>query len=87
MRLTDKTERYSMGSKTFKGKKKGFEVTISFSNNKIGNDEPHWYFFISKKENDYRYNSLWNELKFETQEECVAACELKIESIEQNNIK
>ena len=34
-----------------------------------------WYYCISSNdERDIRYNSLWNGIKFKTQEECVIAC-------------
>lgn len=76
MRLTDKTEPWNMGNKTFEGKRKGFEVFIHYICYGIG-EKPYWFYTIIKEQ--YAYNSLWDNLKFDTKEECVAECEKRID--------
>lgn len=72
MRLTNKTERWSMGNETYKGKYKGYECNISYSS-EYYSKIPFWYFTCTSKE-DKSFNSLWNSLKYNTKEECHDAC-------------
>lgn len=72
MRLTDKTERWSMGNKTYEGKYKGYKCSIIYASEHY-NKTPLWYFLCTSKE-DKTFNSLWNELKYNTKEECHDAC-------------
>ena len=65
MRLKDVTRRFD-SSKFYKGKYKKFECHINYSSN---------------DERDIRYNSLWNGIKFKTQEECVNACQKYIDEV------
>lgn len=65
MRLKDVSERFD-SSKFYKGKYKKFECHINYSSN---------------DERDIRYNSLWNGIKFKTQEECVNACQKYIDEV------
>ena len=78
MRLTDKTEHWNYG-KVLIGRKKKYEVRIEHAAHPIPKS-PYWYFVLSKEE--FRYNSLWDNIKFKTQEECVSAAEEKIEELE-----
>lgn len=80
MRLTDKTESWSFGCKHLEGKYKGFKCTISFSSQHYSN-VPHWYYVFTNTKTDKIYNSLWDNLKFETQEECHNACVEKINQV------
>lgn len=85
LRLTDKTERWSMGNKTLVGRKKNYEVKILFSAKNYVNETEYWWFSIHKKDIKYSYNSLWDSLKFKTKEECVAACEKKVDELSKRN--
>ena len=50
---------------------------INFSSN-----DDIWYYYISSNdERDIRHNSLWNDIKFKTQEECVLACQKYIDEV------
>ena len=76
MRLKDVTRRFD-NSKFYKGKYKKFECHINYSSSYNS-----WYYCIdSKDKRDIRYNSLWNDIKFKTQEECVNACQKYIDEI------
>lgn len=76
MRLKDVTKRFD-SSKFYKGKYKKFECSINYSSN-----NKRWYYCISSNdERDIRYNSLWNDIKFKTQEECVNACQKYIDEV------
>lgn len=76
MRLKDVTERFS-NSKLYRGKYKKFECRISYSSNL-----DCWYYCIdSKDERDIIYNSLWNEIEFKTQEDCIKGCQAYIDEI------
>ena len=76
MRLKDVTRRFD-SSKFYKGKYKKFECHINYSSNKN-----IWYYVIdSKDERDIRYNSLWDNIKFKTQEECIIDCQKYIDKV------
>ena len=76
MRLKDVTRRFD-SSKFYKGKYKKFECHINYSSN-----DDIWYYYISSNdERDIRYNSLWNGIKFKTQEECINACQKYIDKV------
>lgn len=76
MRLKDVTRSFD-SSKFYKGKYKKFVCHVNYSSN---NDS--WYYCIdSNDERDIRYNSLWNDIKFKTQEECVNACQKCIDKV------
>lgn len=80
MRLKDVTRRFD-SSKFYKGKYKKFECHINYSSN-----ANIWYYVIySKDERDIRHNSLWNEEKFKTQEECVMACQAYIDEVNKHD--
>ena len=76
MRLTEKKRNWS-ADRDFKGQKKKYEVTISLS----AREKPYWYYKLNKKDEKYSYNCLWENLKYNTQEECVSACEAKIDEL------
>lgn len=79
MRLKDVTRRFDIG-KSYKGKYKKFDCHIDYSTN-LGN----WYYYInSNDERDIRYNSLWDETEFKTQEDCVKACQKYIDEVLKN---
>lgn len=76
MKLKDVTRRFD-SSKFYKGKYKKFECRINYSSNL-----DCWYYCIdSNDERDIRCNSLWNDIKFKTQEECVNACQKYIDEV------
>ena len=76
MKLKDVTGRFD-SSKFYKGKYKKFDCRINYSSN-----DDIWYYCISSNdERDIRYNSLWNGIKFKTQEECVNACQEFIDEV------
>lgn len=77
MRLTDKTPLWGMGNKTFVGKRKGFNADINYVCYDLKPTEPYWFYTIW--EGKFAYNSLWDNLKFDTKEECVAECEKRID--------
>lgn len=79
MRLKDSTGRWDI-NKFYKGKYKKFECHINYASN-----DNIWYYVInSNDKRDIRYNSLWNEIKFKTQEECVIACQKYIDEVLKN---
>ena len=79
MRLKDVTERFG-NSKFYRGKYKKFECRINYSSNL-----DCWYYCIdSKDERDIRYNSLWNEIEFKTQEDCIKGCQAYIDEVLKN---
>lgn len=80
MRLTDKTEHWNYGEVLI-GRKKKYEVRIEHVALPM-QKSPYWYFGLNKE--GFAYNSLWDNLKFKTQEECVSAAEEKIEEIEKS---
>ncbi len=78
MRLVNKTQRWDYGE-TWIGRKKNYEVRINFSVHPLKKENPHWYYMLSK--GDYSYNSLWDELKYGSKEECAIAAEDKVEQL------
>lgn len=76
MKLKDVTGRFD-SSKFYKGKYKKFECNINY----FSNDDIWYYCISSNDERDIRYNSLWNDIKFKTQEECVNACQKYIDEV------
>lgn len=79
MRLKNVTRRFD-NSKFYKGKYKKFECYINYSLNLDS-----WYYHIdSNDERDIRYNSLWDEIEFKTQEDCVKACQKYIDGVIKN---
>lgn len=78
MRLKNITPSYSVGHRMYKGKYRKFEVLIY----KHGNI---WYFTIdSRDKRDIRYNCLWDNIKFENQEDCVVGSMKYIEKVSKN---
>ena len=80
MRLTNKSGRWDT-DETYVGKKKNCTVTIIFSHKNFMRNEEYWYFLINNKDKKISFNSLWENLRFKTKEECVAACESKIDEL------
>lgn len=76
MRLKNITRRYD-NDKFYKGRYKKFECYINY----ISKDDTWYYHISSNDERDIRYNSLWNGIKFKTQEECVIACQKCIDEV------
>ena len=74
MRLVDKTGKWDYG-KRLEGRRKNYKVIISYSESA----KPYWYYLLDK--DNYRYNSLWDNVKFENQEQCVKAAEDKIDEL------
>lgn len=69
MKFKEKNSRYRR-DKDWIGKKNKYKCTITYSElyNKF-------YFTIHKEDNTDSYNSLWDNLKYNTLEECQRACE------------
>lgn len=80
MKLTEKRTQYSEG-KTFKGRKNKFEVTISFVPKSTFHKVEFWYYLLRLKENDFAYNSQWDNHRYSTLEECANAAEQKIDEL------
>lgn len=78
MRLTSKTGRWDYGE-TWVGKKKKYKVKIYYSAHPMRKEPPHWYYTLSK--DGYFYNSLWDDLKYESKEDCVSAAEKKVDEL------
>ena len=78
MRLVDKTKQWNYG-KTLEGRKKKYKVVINYSAHPMNKEKPFWYYLLEK--DNYRYNSLWNDEKYETQDQCVKAVENKINEL------
>lgn len=79
MRLKDVTGRFDT-SKFYKGTYKKFECHINYSSNLDG-----WYYHInSNDERNIMYSSLWDEVKFKTQEDCIKACQKYIDEVLKN---
>lgn len=79
MRLKDVTRRFD-SNKFYKGKYKKFECHINYTSY-----SDSWYYHISSNDKrDIRYNSLWDELKFKTQEDCIEACQKYIDEVIKN---
>ncbi len=76
MRLKDVSGRFD-SSKFYKGKYKKFECHINYFSN-----YDSWYYCISSNdERDIRYNSLWDEVDFKTQEDCIKACQKYVDGV------
>ena len=75
MKLTEKTKLYSRENRHFTGRYKSHSVDINYVkyNPLIENLMPYWYFSCTNTKTDDSYSSLWNKLKFKTQQECVDA--------------
>lgn len=80
MRLVEQKKDWN-GNRTFKGQKKKYKVTVYFLTTSFREEDPFWYYTLIKDQEDYRYNSLWENLKYSTQEECITACEDKINEL------
>ena len=78
MRLTDKTGQWDYG-KSLEGRKKKYKVIINYSAHPMNKEKPFWYYLLEKDE--YRYNSVWSDEKFESQDQCVEAAENKIDEL------
>ena len=68
-----KSERWGRGWSK-KGRKKGCVAEICYN--------PHYkefYFLLTK--GDYHFNSYWKEMKYNSEEECLIACEEYIDEL------
>ena len=63
------------------GKKKKYNVKISYVPSDFTGKKDYWYFLIVKEDIEYAYNSLLDKLKYVSMEECIEACEKKIEEL------
>lgn len=77
MKLRNRTGKYDY-DQTLVGRKKNFKVTIRCSAHPM-DKERFWYYILDK--DDYGYNSLWDGLKFNNQEQCIEAAENKIDEL------
>ena len=80
MKLTEKRTQYDAG-KTFKERKSKFEVTVSFVPKSVFHEVEFWYYLLRQKETDFSYNSLWDDHRYSTMEECANAAEQKINEL------
>ena len=81
MKLREKiTDRWT-NKKVYVGKKNKYNVTVSYAPTDFTGKKDYWYFLIVKEDIDYSYNSLWDKLKYTSKEECIEACEKKIEEL------
>ena len=78
MRLVNKTPRWDYGE-IWVGRKKNYEVRINYASHPMRKEEPYWYFILNK--DSYSYNSLWEDLKYLSKEECVNVAETKIDEL------
>ena len=83
VKLREKNIRFDNG-KTFVGKKKKYNVKISYVPSDFTGKKDYWYFLIDKEDINYSYNSLWDNLHYKTQEECVETVEKKIDELVAN---
>lgn len=75
MKLVNKTKRWDYGE-MWVGRKKNYEVNINYSSHPLRKENPYWYYTLRK--GNYTYNSLWDELKYKSKEECINAVEEKL---------
>ena len=68
-----KSERWSQDW-TKVGRKRGYTAEICYNNH-----YNEFFFLLSK--GDYRFNSLWEDTKYNSEEECLAACEEYIDKL------
>ncbi len=80
MKLYEKPKDWN-GNRMFQGKKKKFEVTVYFVTVSLKSEESFWCYTLIKKDEELRYNSLCDNLNYSSQEECVEACEKKIDEL------
>lgn len=84
MRLTDKTARWS-ANKRYVGKYKKFNCDIYYSADKGLSCEhkpnPYWYYCCTDQETGVSHNSLWDNQKYTSKEECHDACVAYIDKI------
>lgn len=78
MRLTNKTERFDMGE-TWVGRKKNYDVSINSHREIRSMTTQYWYFVLSKDRKTY--NSLWDNIRYNSKEECTEGAEKKIEEL------
>ena len=68
MKWTKKSERYNMDY-SLKSRYKNHKLTVSYSS-----VYKYFFFLVEYSNAGYVYNSLWDRLKFKTEEECIKAC-------------
>lgn len=83
MRLTNKTERWDYGE-TWVGRKKNHKVKIYYSSRPIRKETSYWYYTLNKEE--YSYNSLLDDLKYESKEDCTSAAKKKVDKLVKSGI-
>lgn len=81
MRLTDKSKKYEDEGRVLVGKKKNYRVVIEFYREPY---ESYWCYSLVK--GNYSYNSLWDELKYDSSEKCASAAEIKINELTKNSL-
>jgi hypothetical protein len=62
MKLTDKTDKWSMGSRRYEGRKNGYKVAIIFLAKSWADENEYWFYTLSN--DNYSYNCLWEKLLF-----------------------
>jgi len=67
MKLTEKIERFSNGSRRFVGRYKKWSCNIIYHESNWYDKNSYWCFTCDKGEDSY--NSLWHGLKFSSKEE------------------
>ena len=78
MRLTNKSERFDMGE-TWVGRKKNYNVSVNSHREMRSMVTQYWYFLLSK--DGKAYNLLWDNIRYNSKEECAKGAEEKIEEL------
>ena len=77
MKLINKTKGFDV-VETWSGRKKGYKISV------IKRIDGSWYYLIVK--DDYTFNSLWDELKFKSKDECALSAEVKVDRLVKGNL-
>lgn len=82
MRLTDKGKsiREEYSGRILVGKRKNYYVKIEFYMDPYETPEQYWCYTLEKGE--YNYNSLWDNLKYNSSDECAQAVICKIDELQ-----
>lgn len=75
MKWSIEKNRY-LTSEQYIGKKKGYKCKVIY--NRV---YKYWYYLIHKNDQTFSYNSVWDNINFQTQEECEISCENYVDEI------
>lgn len=65
----------------FKDKYKNYNITVYHCVPSKLEEDSYLYYTLYKEDEDYGYNSLWENLKYTTEDECVTAYGTKIDEL------